>query len=689
MNKTILHLISLIILTNAQSKTVTYELFVAEKNIKISGKSVKALAVNDSIPAPTLRFQEGDEAKIIVHNQLSNEETSIHWHGLLLPNKYDGVPYLTTKPIKAGSKHIFQFKLKHSGTYWYHSHTGLQEQRGVYGSIVISPKGGEKIKTDKDYVVVLSDWTNEKPMRVMKNLMRGSEIYAIKKGNTQSIYGALKRGKLKNYFSREKNRMAPMDISDVYYDQFWANGNPVYEPTADNGDRVRLRFINAGASTYFYLSSSIGEMQIISADGVDVVPVNVPKILIGMAETYDVLVNIPKSGKYEIRATAQDGSGHASVYLGSGTLHTASDLPKPNLYTMDDMLEGAMESIEVEASIKTNESGGIEKTINHDYLKVPRPPAPYSVLKSYNSTELSSALPLREVELRLTGDMSRYIWSFNGKTLNEDSKIEVQKGERVRFKLINDTMMHHPLHLHGHFFRLLNGQGLYSPLKHTVDVPPMGRRTIEFEANEERDWFFHCHLLYHMDAGMARIVSYAEQGADHNPSYDPKLKNMKMWMADVNIQSNMTMGTAMLRKGREDYYTMWEYGFHNHNKYEVDFGWKHYLNSNLSSIIGYRVSNEHDDRNTFFGGVDYRMPYLIQSEFTVDTDANIRLSLEKEFQITNRLGLIFEAQYDTNPALDDNLDLGISTDFFLNAEISLTAGYTSSHGFGAGLTIRF
>jgi FtsP/CotA-like multicopper oxidase with cupredoxin domain len=680
MQKLIFHyLICLFVFfTNAYSKVVSYDLYIAEQTISPTGKAVNALAVNGTIPAPILRFREGDTANITVHNQLKKEETSTHWHGLLLPNQYDGVPYLTTKPIKAGSSHTFEFVLKHPGTYWYHSHTGLQEQRGVYGAIVITPKGGEKVEVDRDHVVVLSDWTNENPLKVMKNLMRGSEVYAIKKGNAQSIYGAAKVGKLKEYFSREKSRMAPMDISDVYYDQFWANGQLAIQPKADNGEIVRLRLINAGASTYFYITSSTGDIKIISADGVDVVPVNVPRLLVGMGETYDLLITVPKSGKYEIRATAQDGSGHASIFLGKGELYPASDPPKPNLYTMDEMLDGAMASVE-RLSPEENEAS----------LKMPRPPAPYALLKSPRKTELPTGLPLREVKLRLTGDMTHYLWSFNGKTLNEDSIIKVKKGERVRFELINDTMMHHPLHLHGHFFRLLNGQGAYSPLKHTVDVPPMGRHTIEFEANAEKDWFFHCHLLYHMDAGMARVVSYAGQGEDHEPNIDPKLKDMKMWMIKGSLQSHMTMGTWMLRKERDDYYYSWDYGLHEHQKYESDLGWRHYFNPNLSSVAGYRVTNEDGEKDRLFAGVQYRLPYLISSTFSLDSETNLRVTLEKEFQLTSRIGLEIKSQYDTNSELDTNFEWGGGLKYFVNGDFSLIGGYDLNHGWGGGIQFRF
>lgn len=648
---------------------VSYDLTISEKTIQPTGKKVKALAVNGTIPAPTLRFKVGDTAKITVNNGLKKQQTSIHWHGILLPNAEDGVPYLTTPPIEAGKSRTFEFKLTHSGTYWYHSHTGLQEQRGVYGSIVVEPvKKVEKV--DREYVVVLSDWTNEKPKSVMKNLMRGSEYYAVKKGNAQSIYGAYKAGALKAYMQREKSRMAPMDMSDVAYDQFWANGKPKIHLNAKAGEKVKLRFINAGASTYFYLTSATGELKIVAADGPRVKPVDVSTLLIGMAETYDVVVKIPKSGAYEVRATAQDSSGHALIVLGKGKLHSAKSPPKANLYTMDAMVEGAMASM-------GNQS--------HGMTSMKRPQAPYHLLRSPSKTNYKASLPRREIELRLTGDMKRYIWSFNGKTLKEDSTIRVQKGEVVRFKLVNDTMMHHPLHLHGHFFRIMNKHGDFSPLKHTVDVPPMGQRTIEFEANEEKDWFFHCHLLYHMDAGMARVVSYKEQGDNHKPSIDPKLLNPTFFMGEVSLQSHMTMGTAMLMRGREDFYVSWNYGFDDHNEYEIDLGWKHYFNPSVSSVAGYRFTNEDNSEDRFFAGVEYRLPYLVYSTLTVDSEGDARVNLEKDFQLTSRLSITPELQYDTA----SQWEWGISADYMLSRDFSLTTSYDSEHGFGGGIKWRF
>ena len=655
-------------ITNA--KEVSYDLTISEKTIQPTGKKVKALSVNGTIPAPTLRFKVGDTAKITVNNRLKNQQTSVHWHGILLPNVEDGVPYLTTPPIKAGKSRTFQFKLTHAGTYWYHSHTGLQEQRGVYGSIVVEPV--RKIdRVDREYVIVLSDWTNEKPKSVMKNLMRGTEYYAVKKGNAQSIYGAYKAGALKAYMAREKSRMSPMDMSDVAYDQFWANGKPTLHLNAKAGDKVKLRFINAGASTYFYLTSATGKLRIVAADGPRVRPVNVSTLLMGMAETYDVVVTIPKSGAYEVRATAQDSSGHASIILGKGKLYAAKSPPKANLYTMDAMVEGAMASM--------------GHTMEKDMGNIHRPQAPYHLLRSPHKTNYKASLPRREIELRLTGDMKRYIWSFNNKTLKEDSTIRVKEGEIVRFKLVNDTMMHHPLHLHGHFFRVINKHGDYSPLKHTIDVPPMGQRIIEFEANEEKDWFFHCHLLYHMDAGMARVVSYQEQGEHHQPSIDPKLLNPTFFMGELSIQSHMTMGMAMVMRGREDFYASWNYGFHEHDEYEIDLGWKHYFNPNVSSLVGYRFTNEHGSEDRFFAGVEYRLPYLVYSTVTIDSEGDARIQLEKDFQITGRLSITPEVQYDTG----SQWEWGISADYMINRNFSLTAGYDSEHGLGGGIKWRF
>lgn len=656
--------------TPLAAKVVEYDLTISEQRLSPAGKVRSALTINGTIPGPTLRFREGDTAVLRVHNTLKHEETSIHWHGLLVPNAQDGVPYLTTPPIKAGTTLIYRFPLTHAGTYWYHSHTGLQEQQGVYGSIVIAPKQGEHVQADREHVLVLSDWTDEHPREVMRTLMRGSEWYAIKKGNAQSILGASQAGSLKDYLAREKVRMAPMDVSDVAYDAFLINGKTSSSLPGRPGERVRLRIINSAASTYFYLHSATGPLTIVAADGPPVRPANVNRLLIGMAETYDVIVTIPKSGSWEFRATAQDNSGHASVFLGTGSPRHAQALPSPNLYAMEHMLNSALQDHETPMSEMRNDA---------------RPGAPYAFLKSVRSTVHSGKTP-RKITLRLTGDMRRYIWSFNGKTLAEESTIPVQKGEVLRVELINDTMMHHPLHLHGHFFRLLNRHGDFSPLKHTVDVPPMGTRVIEFLANEEGDWFFHCHLLYHMDAGMARVFSYrAFRDPEHKPALDPKLTNPWFFMVNGRVMNNMTMGNAMAMTGRENFGVMWDYGFKDHKEFEIDFYWSHYFNPNLSSFGGYRITNEPESENRFFGGVAYRLPYMVESSLALDSEGDLRIGIGKELQLTPRLSAYADIEYDTNT----QWEWSAGASFLLNKQLSLTTGYNSDHGWGGGLGFRF
>ena len=663
--KSVIYIFCFIIGHYTYAETINYELKIAKTLLSPAGQNIEALTINGDIPGPNLKFKVGDTARIKVINELEDEETSIHWHGLLLPNEQDGVPYLTTPPIKPGKSHVFEFKLTHAGTYWYHSHTGLQEQRGVYGSIVVEDSEMSQVKVDREHVLILSDWTNEKPSEVMRTLMSGNEWYSLKKGNMQSIYGALKAGEIGEYFSREWSRMPPMDISDVAYDAFLINGKKQSKLTAKPGEKVKLRIINAAASSYFYLTSGTGKMKIVAADGPAVKPVDVEKILIGIAETYDVVINVPRSGSIEFRASSQDGTGHASVILGEGQLKKASSPPKANLYNMDQLLMNALNFDDAQEDKQ-------------------RPMAPYKKLKSLKSTKFKQGLPTRKITLRLNGDMRRYIWSFDGKTLSEDSMIKIKKGEILQIEMINDTMMHHPIHLHGHFFRLLNGQGDYSPLKHTVDVHPMGKRIIEFEGNEEKDWFFHCHLLYHMDAGMARVVSYEEQGQDHQPKIDPALIDPLYIMANGSIQSHMSEGIIKAMKGRNDLNILWDYGYLD-QEYEVDFTWSRYFNQNFSTFLGYRLSNEEGTENRAIAGFNYWLPLFFKNTLTVDSEGDIRLGLNKEFQLTDRMSLFTEVEYDTNT----EWEWSIGSEYTLSKRWSLIFQYQSDRGAGAGLSFRF
>lgn len=670
----------------ASAEVREYNLEIDHKTVNYSGKEKSAMSINDSIPGPTLYFKEGDTARINVENNM-DMNTSIHWHGLLLPNREDGVPYLTTPPIKPGTTYTYEFPIKHSGTYWYHSHTGLQEQLGVYGSIVIEPK---EQRTDielpeVEHVVVLSDWTDQNPNEVLRDLKRGSEYQSFKKGGKQTVLGVIKNHAVMDNLKRSIRRMPPMDISDVAYDAFLINGKPQSTLKTEPGEDVRLRIINAGGSSYFYLNYAGGEMKVIAADGVDVEPFDTDRILMAIAETYDVILTVPDGGSYEFRATAQDGSGHASLFIGEGAQVLAPNIPRPNLYKMDH--SQMMGHSEMEMDHTMHENMGHDQMEMSDMMnmpKNPRPLPPYDNLRSLEETTLPSENQTREVVLNLTGDMERYVWSINGMTINEDDKILIRKGENVRFILNNTTMMHHPMHLHGHFFRVLNEQGEYSPLKHTVDVPPLGTVVIEFEANEEKDWFFHCHVLYHMKAGMSRIVSYV--GSD----IDPDIKEMRpnlykdplYYWADVRILSQMTEGTAAISNTRNTISATWEAGWEEED-YEIVLTYNRYINRFITAFGGIDITNEEQDTRGIFG-VRYLLPLLIDSTVWIDTDADLRIILDKEIDLTERLSAFGELQFDTESKWEWKAGGAV----MINKWLSLVGQYYSEFGAGGGIEIR-
>lgn len=728
------------------SPIVEYTLDVAETTLSPAGRPIRALSLNGSVPGPTLRFREGDVARIQVNNRLAKEETSVHWHGLLVPNLEDGVPYITTPPIKAGESRTFEFLLKHSGTYWYHSHTGLQEQRGIYGSIVIEPREGTPTRTDipkidREEVLVLSDWTNENPTEVMRTLLRGSEWYSLRKGTAQSLWGAWRSGHLREYLDREKARLPAMDVSDVAYDAFLVNGQPRQSFAARPGETVRLRVINAAAASYFYLSAATGPLTIIAADGMDVTAIRQNRLLIGMAETYDVLVTIPADAPaglaWEVRATAQDNSGHASLLLGDGNAAEVRAAPAPgplNPYSMDDAMDAILGLMDADGNA-TDEQALAEE--------LPRPLPPYHRLRAVAPTTLPADASAREITLRLTGDMWRYLWSINGKTLDEADVIPVKRGEKLRVVLANDTMMHHPMHLHGHFFRLLMPNGVpteFAPLKHTVDVPPMSRRVIEFYANEERDWLFHCHLLYHHKSSMGRVFSYtagdllpaasaaatpanserspapaalAEAGMGNMPGLSPAsaeshsatpggaktvapnyhanlgehaMPHPYFW-ADAILQSNLSEGLATVQAGRHNLNLTWDAGWERveRREYEIDATYSHYFNTRWTAFAGYRLTNNDGGEDSVIAGATYLLPYLVAFTTTVQSNGDVRFALGREVALTDRLSLIAQASYDT--AQDFEYQVGLS--YTLTKRLSLVSLYDSDYGLGAGVGLRF
>lgn len=693
---TLFTLLSIIFPQILDAKTVEYDLTISQEPVSFTGSIVEAMTINGSIPGPTLEFSEGDTALIRVHNRM-DVETSIHWHGLLLPNREDGVPYLTTLPIMPDTTYTYSFPLKHAGTYWYHSHTGLQEQRGVYGSIVIRPQQ-EIIEADREYVLVLSDWTDEDPHEVLRTLKRGSEYYSLKKGAVQSLLGSLQAGAIGDTLHRSWIRMPPMDITDVAYDQFLINGQQEHNLPANPGEKVRLRIINAGASSYFYLQSAAGPLKVVAADGLNVSPVSLDRFLIAIAETYDVLVTIPEDGgAFEFRATAQDGSGMTSLFIGSGERHLAADIPKPNLYKMDHGSMGGemkMPVVVPTGSDKKHDKDGSMAMPGHTEvgsmtgMNMERPLAPYAHLKSPKPTSLDTSKELREITLTLTGDMERYVWSFDDKILTEADVITIRRGENVRIAFDNKTMMHHPIHLHGHFFRVVNKHGEYSPLKHTVDIPPLGKQVIEFYANEEKDWFLHCHILYHMKVGMARVVHYEGSTVDPDILAARRLPNNFLksdpWYAwgEASFLSQMTSGALEAVNSRNSLALKWEYDWNDY-EHTVDLLYGYWFNRFLTVFGGIQLEEENSGMGVF--GLQYLLPFLFDGELRLDTDGDWQFGLDKELQLTSRLHLHGEAEYDTDSQWEWQASLG----YTISKRFVLQGTYHSEFKGGGGLKIYF
>ncbi len=736
--------------------TVEYDLTIAQQEVNVTGQPVKALTTNGHLPGPTLRFTEGDHAVIRVHNQM-DVETSIHWHGILLPNAMDGVPFVTYPPIAPGQTFSYEFDLRQSGTYWYHSHTMLQEQRGLFGALVIAPKDQGALDGLRDHVVVLSDWTDEDASSVLHTLKRGSAWYSLRKGSGQSVLGAVRLGMLGTYLSRELQRMPPMDLSDVYYDRFLLNGAPQQSLAAKPGERIRLRIIAGSASTFFYLQFAGGPLQVIAADGLPVQPFDEQRLLIGVAETYDVIITMPADGSYEFRATAQDGSGQASLWIGDGPRHAAPDIPYPNLYSnmgglslkgvsaltpggsmgmpgnevragkfdqpgmngmggMNGIDHGVMaqEKMPMDAATDGHAGSGMvshekpsapkstwlgllaedlssKASLAADGMSRERPWPPYDKLRALQPTAFDPHKPVREIRLTLDGDMERYVWFLNNKPLSESDHIEIKRGEVVRFIMINRTMMHHPMHLHGHFFRVVNAQGEYSPLKHTVDVAPMTTTVIEFAAEEFGDWFFHCHLLYHMESGMARLVHY--QDFTLNPATAAVRQHLYhdafYLYGQVDVLSQMVQGALVYADTRHIFSTEWRAGWQRVDDmgWEVTPAYDYYLNRFASVFAGVDLEgtgNRFDKHEGIFG-LRYRLPLNVESRVWVDTASELQFAVNKHLELTPRFAVISEAEYDTK----EHWEIRAGTSYLLSKHVSLIGQWHSQFGWGGGLRWQF
>ncbi len=503
-------------------------LTIADHSFATGGRSGHAFAVNGTVPGPLIRLREGQDVRLHVTNSLA-EDSSIHWHGLLLPFQFDGVPGVSFPGIRPGETFTYEFPVRQAGTYWWHSHSGLQEQAGHYGPIVIDADDPDP-RYDRDYVLLLSEFTPMHPHAIMRKLKVGEHYF---NRQMQTASDGDMPGEMRRMWGAM--RMNPRDISDVSGATyaFLVNGHGPDDQLAfpfTPGDRIRLRIINGSAMTFFNVRIPGVPMTVIAADGQDVDEVEVDEFQIGVAETYDVII-APPGGSHAFVAEAMDRSGMGVASLTSHAGHRADPPPlreTPTL-TMVDMgmmdhgahgggaIDHSMRDVSMLPSdVKIGPGLDMVAAMPADRMDYPGlglDDVPHRVLR-YTDLRSKRTNPDREVdrklEIHLTGNMERYMWSLDGKKFSAvtDDPIRFGYDERVRVKLVNDTMMAHPIHLHGHFFELVNGADhMHQPLKHTVIVQPGSTATFDLTANEPGDWAFHCHLLYHMHAGMMQVVT--------------------------------------------------------------------------------------------------------------------------------------------------------------------------------------
>lgn len=505
-----------------------FDLAVGEALVNYTGRARIATTVNGGIPGPTLRWREGESVVMRVTNRLS-VPTSIHWHGMLVPTHMDGVPGLSYEGIAPGETFVYQFPVRQAGTYWYHSHSGFQEQTGVYGALVIEPKGSPRFAADTEHVVMLSDWTDEDPEHVYATLKRESDYYNPARPTVSDFMrGARTSGwgpAFKSYRMWNRMRMSQADLADVSGVTFTylmngvaPNGN--WTGRFQPGEKVRLRFINGSASTIFDVRIPGLKMSVISADGQDIEPITVDEFRISVAETYDVLVE-PDDGAYTIFAQSIDRTGYARGTLTAreGLVAAVPAMDTRVWLPMSDMM-GAPHPVPPAMPAKvrharTEYGPGTDMHVDMPRTNLDDPGVglrkngrrvlTYADLNSIDKPS-DQREPGREVELHLTGNMERFMWSFDGVKYADAKPIHFRYGERLRVVLVNDTMMTHPIHLHGMWSDLEDPDGTFKVRKHTINVQPAQRVTYAVTADAPGYWAMHCHLLYHMQAGMFRQV---------------------------------------------------------------------------------------------------------------------------------------------------------------------------------------
>jgi CopA family copper-resistance protein len=539
----------------------TFNLSIEKIAVNVTGNPSIAKTVNGMLSGPTLRWKEGDTVTINVTNNL-NEDTSIHWHGIILPASMDGVPgFSNFNGIKPGETFTYKFPILQSGTYWYHSHSGFQEQEGVFGAIIIEPKIKDPYEYDREYVISLSDWSDEKPSSVYRKLKLSASYYNFKQRTVGDFFDEVKEKGFFEAFSERKMwnemKMTDRDISDVsgYTYTYLMNGeNPAtgFKALFKNGEKIRLRFINSAAMTFFDVRIPGLKMTVVAADGNNIQPVTVDEFRIGVAETYDVIVEPENNKAYSIFAQSIDRSGYA---LGALTFDekVIAQTPQMDAFpilthadmgmggTSDNNSEHDMSTMETQKPTmnhsmmghdmstmnsnqkkeipitKLEESTGVQVdavAMNPQYrLSDPgvglrnngRRVLTYADLKSLTPTT-NDKYPDREIILRLTGNMERYMWSINGITYKDAKPLEFKYGERLRITYINDTMMNHPMHLHGMWSDLETGDDNYLPRKHTIVVQPGSKISFRVNVDAKGSWAYHCHLLYHMTDMFRKVI---------------------------------------------------------------------------------------------------------------------------------------------------------------------------------------
>ena len=654
----------------------------------------------------------------------------------------------------------------------------------MYGAFIIDKKNKDATLRLEDklpeQVVVLSEWTNENPSEINRRLHTATDWYSIKKRSTQSYGEALVKGYFGTKLLSDWKRILPMDVADIYYDRFLINGQVNQKQNQyKKGDKVRIRLINGGASSYFWVQYAGGKMTIVANDGKDVEPVEVDRFIVGNGETYDFTVIIPDNMSYELKATPEDRTKFTSLFLGNGMEMTVPEMPKLKYFEgmkmMNAMMDinGNMMDMGMKMSAQKMDMNSVMypeitgdkmkamKGMNHDNMKgmnhssmegmkmdtmkrkdndvkdkamgkmagmnhgnkaMETTPSVssdistlnYAMLRSTQKTTLPNA-PTKEMRFELTGNMNRYVWTMDNKSISETDKILIKQGENVRIILYNGSMMRHPMHLHGHFFRVLNGQGDYAPLKHTVDIMPMETDTLEFAATETGDWFFHCHILYHMAAGMGRIFSY--ENSPPNPEVPDakaamhimhKAHNPYYTAAKISLESNGSDGLLNRSNARWIFQTLWHLGLNDRKGYESETTFGRYIGKMqwLLPYVGFdyhfKKFNPTEDKNIFgnedtnmFGqksnknnrkaavlGIAYTLPMFLVADARVDSDGKFRFQLGREdIALTNRLRLNFMLNTDREYMLGGR--------YILTKYLSLSSHYDSDMGFGGGLTIIY